>query len=93
MRRAAKIDTTQPAIVDALLAAGCKVQSLACVGFGVPDLLCASPHGTLHLIECKSPGGGLTWQQEKWRQSWGWPVHIVETPEDALRVIGHGGLA
>ena len=89
MRRAAKIDTTQPGIVDALLAAGCKVQTLAMVGCGVPDLMVARPSdGRLFLLECKSPGGGLTWQQEKWRQAWGWPVHVVQTPEEALRAIG-----
>lgn len=87
MRRAAKIDITQHPIVDALLAAGCKVQTLAQVGMGCPDLLVASPHGTLHLIECKSPGGSLTWQQEKWRQSWGWRVAVVQTPDEALRVV------
>jgi len=90
MRRAAKIDATQNSIVDALLRAGCRVQSLATVGMGCPDLLVKGPHG-LMLLEVKSPGGGLTWQQEKWHQHWGTDgVAIVQTPAQALAAMGLG---
>ena len=39
MRRAARTDENHTAIVQALLDAGCSVQSLAAVGCGCPDLL------------------------------------------------------
>jgi hypothetical protein len=90
MRRAAKIDTTQNAIVDALLAAGCKVQSLAQVGCGVPDLLVMTPDRVLWLLEAKSPGGSLTPAQVKWQGWWG-GVLVVQTPEDALTGLGLRG--
>lgn len=39
MRRAARTDANQTAIVEALRKCGASVQSLAAVGKGVPDLL------------------------------------------------------
>lgn len=102
MRRAAKVDLTQAAIVDCLRAAGCKVLSLAACGKGVPDLLCYIPHlltaengirvipdSFIYLLEVKNPGGrgtALTPDQVKFHESW--PVTIVTTPEEALRAVG-----
>lgn len=43
MRRAAKVDATQAAIVQALRDAGCKVLSLAAMGKGAADLLVLPP--------------------------------------------------
>ena len=88
MRRAARVDVTQEAIVDALLAVGCKVQTLAPLGMGVPDLLVRTPLGSLWLMEVKSPGGELTPAQKKWHKWWGGGIGVVETPEDALRWLG-----
>ena len=88
MRRAARIDATQDAIVDALLEAGYRVQTLAMVGHGVADLLVRCPDGRLALIECKSPGGTLTPAQKAWITRW--PETIVaHTPEEALTAL-HG---
>lgn len=99
MRRAAKVDATQAAIVDALRAAGCKVLSLAACGKGVPDLLAFRPgrypvniafgYYPLTLLEVKNPAGrgtSLTPDQVKFHESW--PVTVVTTPEEALAAVG-----
>lgn len=85
MRRAAKVDATQSAIVAALRKAGCQVQSLAAIGKGVPDLL-AGRAMKLWLLECKTGNGDLTPAQRKWHALW--PVHVVRTPDEALRAVG-----
>jgi Holliday junction resolvase len=95
VRRAAKVDATQAAIVKALRAAGCKVLSLAACGKGVPDILaleCRSEHPMhwqLHLLEVKNPAGrgtSLTPDQVKFHAEW--PVTVVTTPEEALTAVG-----
>jgi hypothetical protein len=92
MRRAAKVDGNQQAIVRALRAAGCAVQSLAAVGDGCPDLL-VSLRGHLYLLECKDPVQAASKQrlresQKAWMQRWRSRVHVVRTPEEALTVVG-----
>lgn len=94
MRRAAKIDDTQTAIVAALRQAGCKVLSLAACGKGVPDLLVKTPirwkkWEEIFLLEVKNPKGrgtALTPDQVKFHAEW--PVTVVTTPEDALAAVG-----
>jgi hypothetical protein len=95
LRRAAKIDANQAAIVDALHAAGCTVQSLASVGCGCPDLLVGKDGITL-VIEVKSDTGtthrpagadGLTDDQKRWYRWWRGNRAIVETPLEALEVV------
>lgn len=93
MRRAAHRDKAEPAIVTALEAVGASVTKLSAKG--VPDLLVGF-HGVTFLLEVKTPkaskGGnnGLTNAgQSEWRAAWrGGVVHVVETPEQALRAIG-----
>lgn len=85
MRRAAKVDKSQAAIVKALRQAGCQVESLAAVGRGVPDLI-ASRASKLWLLECKTGNGDLTPAQRKWHALF--PVTVVRTPEEALRAVG-----
>jgi hypothetical protein len=93
MRRAAKTDRNQTAIVDALREAGCRVQSLAVVGQGCPDLL-VGHRGNLCLLEVKdgtkTPSARkLTPEQEEWHRAWsGYPVHVVETTMAALIAVG-----
>lgn len=93
MRRAAKVDATQDAIVSALRAAGVTVQSLAAVGQGVPDLLCGW-RGEIWLVECKDGAKPpskrvLTPDQVAWIDAWrGRPVVIACGPDDALRGLG-----
>ena len=92
MRRAARVDANQDAVVSALRAAGASVQSLAAVGKGVPDLLVAI-RGVNLLMEVKDgakpPSARLlTEDQLKWHGAWNGPVSIVDGPESALRAIG-----
>jgi hypothetical protein len=98
VRRAAKIDANQTAIVDALRAAGATVQSLAAVGQGVPDLL-VGYQGKTALIEAKDgrkppSARRLTEDQLKWHGAWkGGTLCVVTDVEGALRVLGVMGEA
>ena len=93
MRRAAKVDANQEAVVIALRAAGATVQSLAAVGNGVPDLLCQY-EGTFYLIEVKDgrkppSQRKLTEDQVKWHEEWKSAfLGVVESPDEALKFIG-----
>ena len=95
MRRAAHIDENQPEIVQALLNAGCTVQSLAAVGLGCPDLLVGF-HGVNLLMEVKNLerkrngqdyDGKTLRAQKAWRERWKAPVHVVTSRQEALNVL------
>lgn len=64
MRRAAKIDSNQEQIVSALRAAGATVQSLAAIGKGCPDILCAF-RNAMYLMEIKRDKGKTNEMQKK----------------------------
>lgn len=81
MRRAAKRDLTEPAIIKALEQAGCLVIQLDKF-----DLLVRRGK-KLFMLDCKSPGGRPTLSQERLVAE-GWPLYYVETPEAALEVVG-----
>lgn len=95
MRRAAQIDQNQPAIVKALLQAGCSVVSLAAVGDGVPDLLAHAPtwpHANV-LLEIKNPERSskqreLRKKQTEFHASWKGPCFVVTTADEALAAMG-----
>ena len=93
MRRAAKIDANQEAVVIALRAAGATVQSLAAIGKGVPDLL-VGYKGAFYLIEVKDGRKApsqrkLTEDQVKWHEEWKSALlGVIESPDEALRFIG-----
>lgn len=92
MRRAAKVDVTQAAIVAALKGAGVTVLHLHSVGGGCPDLL-AGFRGRNVLIEVKPNIGSpsarkLRANQAEWHAGWKGQVATVETPEAALAVMG-----
>lgn len=89
MRRAARIDQNQPAIIKALEQTGALVTSLAAIGGGVADLLVLA-HGELFLLEVKNPAKPkrdrqLTPDQINWHKLW--PVTVVETIESAIAAI------
>lgn len=96
MRKAARTDGNQAAIVKALREAGASVQILAAVGQGCPDLLVGHTwRGDLFndLMEVKDPSKPkadqcLTPDQVKWHAEWKGQKAVVYTVEDALRVIG-----
>ena len=93
--RAARVDANHTAVVSALRAAGCLVESLAGVGKGVPDLLVgyADKNHDLQfwMVEVKDgakakSAQALTPAQIKWHHDWdGHVVSIVDSPECALR--------
>lgn len=92
MRRAARVDDNHKEITDALRDIGATVQSLAALGQGVPDLLVAR-QGGLWLMEVKDgkkppSKRKLTPDEEAWIAAWAAPVHIVESIEQALAVVG-----
>ena len=87
MRRAAKIDEVQPSIVEALRKVGASVVSLASIGQGCPDLL-ACKGDRLWLIEVKGPKGTLTDDQKRFILNWSGTVHIIRTPDEALKLVG-----
>ncbi len=88
IRRAAKRDLTEPAIVAALEAAGAKVWRLS-----QPLDLLVGRGGRFVLLECKTgkrvrkdqPAQDATLADCHRR---GLPVYVVRTPEDALQAIG-----
>jgi len=88
--RARKVDDNQRAVVKMLEAHGCRVQSLASVGNGCPDLLIGH-RGKLHLLEVKNKAGrglALTPLEAKWHQRWAGLVTVVATPDQALAAVG-----
>ena len=85
MRRRGRTDRNHAEIRDALRARGWKVVSLADVGGGVPDLLIWRPGKRIRLIEVKAEHGALTDDQQTFLME-GWPVTIVRSVEEALRV-------
>jgi len=94
MRRAAKIDANQNAIVGMLRGCGATVQSLAATGKGTPDLLVGFM-GRNWLIEVKDgskppSARKLTPDQVSWHGGWKGQVAVCMTAEEALFVIGIG---
>jgi hypothetical protein len=87
VRRAAKVDANQEQIVSALRAAGASVQSLAPIGKGCPDVLVAF-RNAMFLMEIKHAKGKTNEMQQRWHIEWRAPVHVVYSPDDALRAIG-----
>lgn len=95
MRRAAKVDANQKAIVKALRDHGCSVLSLAAIGDGCPDLLVARPYYPhyLTLLEVKNPEQmpskqRLTMDQVEFHREWKSPIHIVTSVDEALDAVG-----
>jgi Holliday junction resolvase len=87
MRRAARRDTNETAIVQALEAAGCTIARLS--GPGVPDLLCLRQR-RLTLIEVKDGAKAksrqqLTPDQVRFHQRWAEaPLVILRSVPDAI---------
>lgn len=91
MRRNARIDHNQTAIVRALRQAGCSVQPLHTVGRGVPDLL-VGHNGRNFLLELKDGSKRpserkLTEDQQEWHRNWRGQVAVIESADEALRLI------
>jgi hypothetical protein len=87
MRRAARRDASEPAIIEVLTQAGALVQRLSLPG--CPDLL-VMRHGRLWLVEIKDGAKvpsrrKLTPVQALWHHTWAdAPIVILRSVEDAL---------
>lgn len=91
MRRQAKVDANQAEIVRALRQFGATVQSLATVGEGTPDLL-VGYCGANYCFEVKDSNQPpskrkLTRDEQTWHANWRGTVWIVESPQDAIKII------
>lgn len=102
--RPPKRDASEPAIIEALRAAGASVVQLEAGRGGTPDLAVGYRAKTF-LLECKTPErprvrkgqnkigfvpeGKLREAQKRWHDAWtGDPVRVVTTPAEALAAIG-----
>ena len=86
MRRAAKVDDNQAAIVDALRNAGFSLRSTAAIGGGFPDIVCGYG-GRTFLCEVKDgskppSARKLTPDQVKFRDEWKGNYTVLESIED-----------
>jgi Holliday junction resolvase len=87
---ARRVDGNHAEIVAALRKVGCAVLDLSRVGKGCPDLLVSRRTGfgrDLVLLEVKTAKGQQNAAQREFEKQ-GWPVFVVKTVEDALRVVG-----
>jgi len=88
VRRAAKVDANQTAIVDALRNAGASVYVTSNVGQGFPDLLCCIEFrtGFFEVKDGAKPPSArkLTSDQEKFRRGCKGFYCVVSTVEEAL---------
>ena len=92
MRRAARTDENQQAIVEGLIQAGATVQTLAAIGMGCPDLL-VGYENKCYLLEVKNPAKPkgdrqLTVEQKKWHKYWRGQKAVVHDLVEAFEVIG-----
>lgn len=91
MRRSAKVDANQAAIVRRLRQLGASVVDLSGVGGGCPDLLVGA-RGSNVLLEVKNPDGRarrvkstrdvLRREQRDWHDSWRGPRPVIVYSED-----------
>jgi len=91
MRRAAKVDSNHGVIRDAFRSMGCSVADTFQLGGGFPDMVVAIS-GVNVLVEVKDgdkppSARRLTKDEQEFRDGWGGPYEIVETIEDAHRLV------
>ena len=89
-RHVARVDANHREVVAALRQAGVLVLSLAAIGKGCPDLLICV-NNRLLLVEIKDgkkipSARRLTPLEADFAARW--PVHIVESVDDALELVG-----
>jgi len=85
IRRAARVDANQAQVVSALRAAGAYVWII-----GLPVDLLVGYNGKQYLFEIKDgPSKPLTRLQQDFFGNWcGGSLHRINSPDEALRVIG-----
>ena len=82
MRRAARTDSTQAAIVAALRGVGARVWVVG----GAVDIVCQF-RGQVYLIDAKSKGTRHT-PRQKAMVADGWTIHFAHSVNEALYAIG-----
>lgn len=93
MRRAARTDSNQTAIVAAFRELGCSVFPLHQVGRGFPDLAVGC-NGLNLLIEVKDgskrpSARRLTTDEQRFTEGWSGQVCIVASVEDVRLIVGN----
>lgn len=88
--RSARIDANQPEVVKAFRRCGFTVAHTHMVGNGFPDLVVAR-HGWTALIEIKDQSKSpsrrkLTPDEAEFHQNWPGEIHIIESPDDVIRL-------
>jgi hypothetical protein len=91
MRHYAKLDSNHHAVKAYLELHGARVQSLASLGHGVPDLL-VGYKGRNYLLEVKDGSlppsrQYLTPDELEWHARWEGHVAVVNSPDVALAVV------
>lgn len=84
MRRAAKVDANQAAVIAALKKVGVSVEF---IGKPVDLLICC--RGETSVLEVKNPDGKdqLTKDQVEFIARWPGKVHIARTPQEAVALV------
>ena len=88
MKRAARTDKNHTQIVSVLRRLGFSVLSLAAVGKGCPDILCAK-RGANYLLEIKDgtkppSARRLTDDQHKFYQNWTGQYQVIKSVEEVI---------
>ena len=92
MRRAAKVDGNQPAIVAYLRGLGASVLHMHTLGQGAPDLAVGF-RGVTYFLELKDPSmkpsaRKLTPDEQRFHAEWrGGPLVVVESIEDIMTLL------
>ena len=82
MRRAARVDANQQAIVERLRECSVMVEI---IGQPVDLLVCC--RGQTSLVEVKGEDGRLTKSQVEFISRWPGKIHVVRTPDEAVRAV------
>lgn len=92
MRRAARVDGNQAAIVQRFRECGASVLHLHAVGENAPDLLIGTK-GVNVLVELKTPTGKLRDGQKAFISEWrGADVWVIRSPDEAQRLVNEVGV-
>jgi len=92
MKQAARIDANQPEIVKKLRDVGATVAVTSALGNGFVDIV-VGYRGTNYLLEIKDGSKPpskrkLTEKEKVFHHTWNGSTAVVESADDALRVIG-----
>ena len=87
-----KVDANQPQIVAELRQLWFLVHITSDLGRGFPDLVVGDRRtNRVFLFEVKNPEEAwkLTEREGEFHELWGAMVHVIETTEDALEIMGY----